>query len=339
MKNLRAAFPSVSQSAITVATLLVFVGMVLPASAEVKGHMGGAATDPNKVVGPERCAECHEAEFEAWKLTHHATTFSEMHRKPEAKEIVEKLGGKRIKRNEHCLVCHYTEGLKNDKPRALWGVTCESCHGQAQGWEKAHNDYGGKTVTKQSETPEHRKQRLAQTHAAANCFQCHTVPDEQLVNTGGHKARSDFDLVAWSQGEIRHNYQYSPDKKNRQPSPAHLRVLYVTGAALDLEYSLRAGAKATQAGPYLDAAKQAVAKATEKLSAVQSAQPIPEVAAMLEAVKGLNVGTNQGAALTKAADAVSAAAQKLVQAHDGETLPGIDGLLPAPSSYHGAARP
>jgi hypothetical protein len=60
---------------------------------------------------------------------------------------------------------------------------------------------------------------------------------------------------------------------------------------------------------------------------------------MLEAVKGLNLAANQEAVLKQAADAVSTAAQKLVQAHDGEKLAAIDALLPAPSSYHGAARP
>ena len=123
-------------------------------------HRGGAATDPAKVVGPERCAECHEAEYAVWKQTHHAVTFREMHRKAGAKEIVKKLGGARIKRNEHCLTCHYTEGLKSGKPRAMWGVTCESCHGQAAEWEKVHSDYGGKDVKKDQETAAQVARRL-----------------------------------------------------------------------------------------------------------------------------------------------------------------------------------
>ncbi len=316
-----------------------------------QSQIGGAARDPAKVVGPERCGECHKSEFAAWQQTHHAKTFLEMHRKPEASEIVQKLGGRRIKQNEHCLQCHYTQGLKEGEPAALWGVTCESCHGQAKEWIDVHNDYGGKGVTKETETADHRKQRIEKTaaagmirpadtyHAAANCYSCHTVPDEELVNKGGHKARSDFELVSWSQGEVRHNYFYSADKKNREASPAHKRVLYVTGKGLDLEYSLRAGAKATAPGPFLDNAAKSVATALAKLKEVQAAQAIPEVGEMTAAASGVTVKPGNTAALNKAADAVAAANQKFGKGNDGSKIAGIDKLLPKPSSYKGTAQP
>ena len=42
---------------------------------------------------------------------------------------------------------------------------------------------------------------------ARQCYDCHTVPNERLVNVGGHLAGSqDFELVAWSQGMVRHNF-------------------------------------------------------------------------------------------------------------------------------------
>lgn len=314
-------------------------------------QIGGAAKDPAKVAGPEACGECHVSELNAWKQTHHATTFVEMHRRDEAKTIVTAMGGRRIKQDETCVQCHYTEGLRNDRPRSMWGITCESCHAQAKDWVEVHNDFGGKDVTRETETPEHRKERLAKTdaagmirpamtyEAAANCFQCHTVPDEQLVNVGGHKVRSEFELVAWSQGEVRHNHYYSEDKKNRLPSDAHRRVLYVTGRALDLEYSLRAAAKATGPGAFFDTAKGAVAAATQSLQAVQTAQAIAEVEQMLAAVASLEVEVGQAAALTEAAEAVSKSAKAFVSGNDGSGLAALDVLLPDPESYRGNAQP
>lgn len=336
--------------------LLAAAGVLAPAlsasrAATAQAQIGGAASDPAKIAGPERCGECHKSEIAAWQQTHHAKTFLEMHRKPEATEIVKKLGGKRIKQNEHCLVCHYTEGLKEGESAALWGVTCESCHGQAKEWIDLHNDYGGKGITKESETPDHKKMRLDKTaaagmirpadtySAAANCYSCHTVPDEELVNKGGHKARSDFDLVSWSQGEVRHNYFYSPDKKNREASAAHKRVLYVTGKGLDLEYSLRAAAKATAAGVFLDNASKSVAAALAKLKEIQAAQAVPEVAEMIAAGAGAGVKAGNAAELGKAADAVGAANKKFAKGNDGSKLAATDKLVPAAATYKGAAQP
>jgi hypothetical protein len=340
------AFPT----ALTAFAVLALGSSLLPA-VPGQAQIGGAAPDSAKVVGPERCGECHKSELAAWQQTHHAKTFLEMHRKPEAAEIVKKLGGKRIKQNEHCLRCHYTQGLKEGEPTALWGVTCESCHGQAKDWIDVHNDYGGKGLKKETETAEHKKMRIEKTaaagmirpadtyHAAANCYSCHTVPDEELVNKGGHKARSDFDLVSWSQGEVRHNYFYSADKKNREASPAHKRVLYITGKGLDLEYSLRAGAKATAAGPFLDNATKAVTAALAKLKEIQAAQAIPEVAEMIAAGSSATPKVGNAAALNKAADAVASANQKFGRDNDGGKLGALDKLVPAATTSKGTAQP
>ena len=314
-------------------------------------QIGGAAKDPAKVMGAEACGECHTAELNAWKETQHAKTFREMHRRDEATAIVKALGGGRIKRNEHCIQCHYTEGLRNGKPRALWGVTCESCHGQAKDWMDLHSDLGGNDVSRETESSEHREQRLSKAtvagmirpamtyEAASNCYQCHTVPDEELVNLGSHKPRSDFELVAWSQGEVRHNYYYSDDKKNRPASTKHWRVLYVTGRALDLEYSLRAAARATGPGLYLETSKKAISSAVEKLREIQSIHATPEVEQMLSAAAPVTVEANQASGLTTAADAVSKAAKAFVANHDGKKLEALEPLLPDPSSYHGTPQP
>ncbi len=345
MKPTAPRFLPAAAALLATALLASAFGQVTPPAAG-QARSGGAAHDPAKAVGPERCGECHKAEFAAWQQTHHARTFLEMHRKPEATEIVRNLGGVRIKQNEHCLTCHYTQGLKEGEPAALWGVTCESCHGLGKPWMGVHYDLGGET-----ETAEHKATRLqkvdaagmirpADTYrAAANCYSCHTVPDEELVNKGGHKPRSDFDLVSWSQGEVRHNYFYSPDKKNRPATPAHKRVLYVVGQGLDLEYSLRAASKATAAGPFLDNATKSVASVLAKLKEIQAAQAIPEVAEMIAAGSDAAAKSGNAAAFNKAADAISAANQKFARTNDGEKLAAIDKLVPPPNTYKEAAQP
>lgn len=50
---------------------------------------------------------------------------------------------------------------------------------------------------------------------AQSCLNCHTAPNEELVNKGGHNVGTlDFELVAWSQGKVRHNFVRSEGKTN-----------------------------------------------------------------------------------------------------------------------------
>ena len=52
--------------------LAVASGMTLLAPAVIGyAQTGGAAKDPKKVSGAEACGECHTAELNAWKQTHH----------------------------------------------------------------------------------------------------------------------------------------------------------------------------------------------------------------------------------------------------------------------------
>ena len=171
---------------------------------------GKAASDPAKIVGANACAECHKQEAEAWKATRHFKTFSEMPRKAPAKQISEKMGLRRIKSESVCLTCHFTVQQKNDKPEVVSGISCESCHGAAQDWIKVHSGFSGKTAKTESKAEEAARWKLAESKGmirrhslyqlATNCYSCHVVPKEALVNKGGHKPGSAFNLVSWSQG-------------------------------------------------------------------------------------------------------------------------------------------
>ena len=316
-----------------------------------------------KISGADACSECHVSEFAAWKQSTHFATWSTMHRKPAAREIAKKMGyTKGIKRNDLCLTCHYTSRWKDEAVKPFTGVSCESCHSPAQDWINLHNDYGGKEFDIKNESAEHKAARLeacdkagmlrsAQVYRIAkNCYTCHTVPNESLVNIGGHPAGSAFELVAWSQGEVRHNYFYSPDQKNRQASADHLRVLFVVGHLTDLEFSLRALAKAEKKGTYLSAMMKRVNKVLKKLDAIQSAHTISEVATALTAVPRREAGDKPKYAgnlmiklsglssLIGVADQVSQATEAFATNHDGSDLAAIDALLPTTTDYRGVAQ-
>jgi hypothetical protein len=321
------------------------VRTIAAALAFTSGVALAVAPDPAKVVGPEKCAECHKAEYAAWKETHHYDTLNSMHRSTRAQGIAEKLGIKSIKHDSVCLNCHYTRQGAGDAADVIAGVSCESCHGAARDWLDVHNDYGGKGATKEGESAEHKKKRVADSIAkgmnrpddiypvAAKCFECHDVPEEKLVNLGGHQPGSNFELVSWSQGEVRHNYM--DGKKNAADSPERRRVMYVLGQAAALEWNLRHLAKATEKDVFATSMARRVAGARDALKKVDDAVKIPEVEQMLAAKAELKL--NNQAELSRAADQVGAAAKKLAADADGAKLAAVDPLIPDPSKYKGKA--
>src|SRR5690606_3286218 len=127
---------------------------------------GFAQCDPAKVMGPESCTKCHEAEMLSWRETPHFATFETLHRMPEAKAIADRLGLRSVKRNDECTKCHSTIQEEHGRDRVIAGVSCESCHGAGRDWIEMHADYGGPTITKALETPAHRAERIEKSIAA-----------------------------------------------------------------------------------------------------------------------------------------------------------------------------
>ena len=265
---------------------VVVAGVSDAATATDPASSAGAAAapvDPNLVVGNQACVKCHASEIQTWQKTPHAKTFDELHRRPEAKQIASKLGLKSIKHDGRCIDCHYTtqSDSASGKHHAIAGVSCESCHGAAKHWLEVHHDYGGEAVTRLTESPQHRAQRIAKSVAAGmrnptnvflvaqSCLRCHTTADEQLVNVGGHSAGSlDFEFVAWSQGTVRHNFVRSDGKSNDVSSPERLRVMFVAGMVAELEAGLRATAVATQKATYGVTVAKRTARAGKRLESV-----------------------------------------------------------------------
>jgi len=65
-------------------------------------------------AGSERCAECHQGEFEAWKRSKHSHAMAVLRAKGQ-------------QANPNCMKCHYSDVA--DKESDVAGVGCESCHG------------------------------------------------------------------------------------------------------------------------------------------------------------------------------------------------------------------
>jgi Cytochrome c554 and c-prime len=307
------------------------------------------ASDPLKIVGPNACAECHEQEIEAWKGTHHFKTFREMPRNEEANEIVERMGVRRIKSESLCLNCHFTVQQKNDKKEAVSGISCESCHSAGKDWIKVHSGFSDKKKNTETKAEEEARWKLADSkgmirpHAiyqfAKNCYGCHVVPQEDLVNKGGHRAGSAFELVSWSQGEVLHNTWYSDGKKNVPASAARKRMLYLIGLGVELETALRAVAKATERKVYAFEMATRADRARKQLAAAAKAVPdVPEIARMVEFANSAGLKLNNERVLMAAADGVSKLLASINETYDGSTMAALDSMIPAPDKFKGTVR-
>lgn len=302
--------------------------------------------DPSKVKGPDACGECHKETVKSWNESHHSSTFKDMPRSEEARTIADKMGIKRIKSESDCLTCHFTLAEQETVVKPIAGISCESCHGAGTDWIDVHSDFGGKDAKAENESAAHKVQRYADSEAAgmirpsnlyelaANCYGCHTVPNEKLVNVGGHTAGSKFELVRWSQGEVRHNVWYSDD--NTEASIERKRMLYIIGKMLDFEYALRGVAKATQGAEYAKAMAKRAKRALAFLNKIDETVDNSALSGIVAIGATAKLKLNNEAALLKAAGEVSELARQFGSQADGGDLAGVDALLPTPDKYKGS---
>ena len=331
-------------------TASVLAGDVERSVSEPLGLPATVATvaEPTKVLGTESCVKCHAGEVSVWRATPHARTFDELHRRPEAKTIASNLGIRSIKHEGRCVSCHYTRqpDPTNGDLHVTSGISCESCHGAAQDWLDVHHDYGGEGVNRLTESPEHRRQRIAASVTAGmrnphnlyamaqSCYRCHTTPDEELVNRGGHSAGSlEFEFVSWSQGTVRHNFVHSDGSTNELPSRERLRVMFVAGIIADLEASLRATARATEKATYGITAAKRSARAAARLQSVAAKVDDPRLSEILAVFEGVKLTLNNLARLDRAADEIAQLGYRFAENHDGATLAPLDPFVPPPERW------
>ncbi|MGB1109369.1 MAG: multiheme c-type cytochrome [Gammaproteobacteria bacterium] len=283
-------------------------------------------------VGYKKCNKCHEAEVDVWKETAHFKSYKAVHKKDEAKKILKAVGGaKSMKKSEVCASCHYTAIQKKAgaKAKIKAGPSCESCHGTSSEWIDIHNDYGDAEEAK-DETPAHKTQRIADASAAgmiwpsekydvaSNCMSCHGLAhpdiDGDTLSTmldAGHPIEPGFELVAYSQGSVRHRF-YPPDvNTNAEMNAAELSNLFAVGQIARL-VSASSAADKSQHADY-KAAQEERAKAAR--AALEPLASIAEVKAFLGAPSDDNART-------------------AVKALEGQDLSAqLGGMLPAKSDY------
>ncbi len=305
------------------------------------------AIDPTQTVGGDECIDCHTPEHDVWGETTHYKTYDELSASDSATEIAEALEIDDIEAPDGiCVDCHFTlvgETLEDAEP--IGGISCESCHGAAAGWIDVHGEYVSGDAESESAAEKATRRKAAKDAGqirpdqinliAQNCLNCHTVPNEELVNVGGHLAGSEFELVSWSQGEVRHNLFWNDGEDNAEASPARKRVLYVVGYATDLEFSLRALGKSSEAGKYREAMAQRVQKATAKLTAINQKINSAEISSALVAASVIDVSaTPDPSKLNSAADKIQTAIEAFTIANDGEALAALDDLLPGGEGHY-----
>lgn len=304
-------------------------------------------TDPKKVMGANECAECHKETAQIWQNTHHFTTFRKMPRSKEAKAISKKMKIKRIKSSKLCSSCHFTL-QQNDKkkPKPISGISCEKCHGAGKEYIKLHSGYSG-NKNKKDETKAQAKKRWKDAAAkgmirpsklyslAKNCYSCHVVPQEKLVNVGGHPAGSKFDLVAWSQGEVRHNLWYTKGK-NLKATAKRKRMLYLVGLAVEYETALRAVGKSTKKKKYAVSMARRAAAARKKITTASKLLPkVKQLKAIVKIGKTAALKLNNNKKLTVAANKIAKQTLSLVAKHTGSKFGAIDKLIPGEDKYKG----
>lgn len=326
--------------------LTIVIAMLVSLGFSVSSIANDYRLEPANVKGPDACGECHKETVKAWKQSHHSSTFKDMPRSDEAREIANKMGIKRIKSESDCLTCHFTVAKEEETPAPISGISCESCHGAGADWIDVHSDFGGKDTKAENETPAHKVKRYADSEAAgmirpsnlydlaANCYSCHTVPNEKLVNVGGHTAGSKFELVRWSQGEVRHNLWYS--EENTEADLNRKRTFYIIGKMLDLEYALRGVAKASQSGEYAVSMAKRAKRALAFLKKIDETVDDDQLSGIISTASVVKLKLNNESALTTAANSVASQAKLFAESNDGSALAGVDALLPSSDKYKGS---
>jgi len=325
-------------------TTLVWLGRIAPIVLLAGiGLSAARAADPSLIVGPNACAECHKKEAAIWQKTHHFTTFRDLPNNKDADDIATKMGVKRLKSESLCLTCHFTVQAPD---KVIAGISCESCHSGGKNWIKVHSEFSGKKEGQ--ETKAEIAARWEKSEAAGmirptdyyalakNCVSCHVVPNEKLVNVGGHAAGSNFELVSWSQGEVRHNVWFNKGASNPEGSQGRKRMLFVIGRVVELETALIGVSKATAKDTYAlkmatraDAARKAAAALANLLP---NAPELKEIADIGQAAA---LKLNNEAELVAAAGKISVLGLKFSNSYDGSGFSAVDQYIPGPDKYKG----
>ena len=346
------------------------VSGALPAAAETGVNPVGSQADPARVLGVSKamCKKCHESEVAAWMKTKHYKADDHLSA-PKAKEYAAAMGVAQaeLRKSSLCMNCHGTKTVdeKGDIHSLEYGVSCSSCHGASggvkKGWLNPHGSFHETmTIPAAQETPAHRKARIAKIDKAGmirpvrlyelarNCLSCHIVSNQKLVNKAKHGAmhKNGFELVEWSSGEVRHNFQQ--DKKTNRTVPSlwakrtggkeqnRKRLKFLVGLCVDLEFSVRNLSHVKDGDGKSDFAKffaKRVAGRKEILEALMEAlgdKAPSELEAVYEAVDSIKISKfnfKDSANAKKAVGTIAKNARAFAEKYDGSKIGAIDSVM------------
>lgn len=169
-----------------------------------------------KYYGAATCvgASCHDTkkpqenrpgdEYLTWsQKDRHAKAYNILFTEA-ATEIAEELNIEEASKNSRCLSCHTNsvpKDLQGDKYNIEDGISCDACHGPAEGWFKVH-------------TKPHRYKDMLQLgmwdtrnvyRRADVCIKCHSQIDSELVDAG--HPMLDMELFSATQRQPPHYYE------------------------------------------------------------------------------------------------------------------------------------
>jgi hypothetical protein len=280
-----------------------------------------AAAEPS-YQGPGKCGDCHKGANAVWAKSAHGQSFKDLHKKPTVRAIIKAAGGTtNIRRNDVCTDCHFTmiAPKPGAKPVSQMGTSCESCHGPSSDWLPIHNATGDKAARNAKAIAAGMIMPHMLYDIAKNCLTCHGATRDGVdpetfakMVDAGHAPATEFELVRYSQGSVRHRF-YPPNvNQNKEMTPAELSRTFITGhaAALVMTSSIEGKSKNAK---YEETIKKMDTSARAAIEAIKG--QVPEAAAFLATPNDDN-------------------ARKLVAAiADKDLTPQVGKMLPAKNTY------
>ncbi|MEE2868133.1 MAG: hypothetical protein VYE69_23025, partial [Pseudomonadota bacterium] len=153
---------------------------------------------------------------------------------------------------------------------------------------------------------------------------------------GGHTPGSAFELVSWSQGEVRHNTWYNKGKSNPEASIERKRMLFLVGRIVELETALIGVSKATEKKDYAVKMAKRASNATKVMASLAKLLPeAPELGEIQEIASGAKLKLNNQDELTDAAAKISVLGLKFADTYDGTTFAAVDKYIPGADKFKG----
>jgi len=184
-----------------VGLLVVLLGLLLP------GAVLAGPPDPG-YQGPEKCAECHSAEAEAWQDSPHAQALADID------ESVHVVCAEEMETGEcSCLGCHTTDFDPAEGIYTYGGVSCEACHGPyVEGHPKdgvMHLDVDSSICSDCHVETHQQWQDSRHAQAGVQCIGCHLshsqdfrLTDEALCGACHRDRLEDFAHTAHESSEV-----------------------------------------------------------------------------------------------------------------------------------------